>query len=328
MQIQPNTWQDFFRYRLFGMLMCAGLWTSILLIRVFLSSFLPPILMYPIMFLIGFILFTKFFTFICNQNDYGMSATFVVSLMSFIILLTGSLPLLMMSAAFALLSWPQDIVRFAAGYKERSQSIAIGLFGFVLIAIIVAASFYLTTGAVLPVMIALISINLCAVSYYFLNHPTSFKHYKEISPFVVISLDFFALSILMHTLYVPLCILAPSLFSLALSTGVVYTFHSMCLMFLTLFVSRPMPKSGSEADAASEEFGLPNNEDIPVATCLDPGNIPAAITATAFASHVYEQVIKPTPSPSAPPMSNGEDNSRLGHEGHTGQQSNGWWPFG
>lgn len=306
MQTQPNTWKDYFKYRFFGMIMCAGLWTLIILIRVFLSSFLPPILMYPIMCLIGFALFAKFFAFICNQDDYGLSSIFVVCMMTFIVLLTGSLPLLMLSAACALLSWQQEMVRFAAGYKQQSKSIAIGLFGFVLVAIIVAASFYLTVGAVLPVMVALIAVNLCAVSFYILNHPTTFQHYKEISSFVVTSLDFFAFSILMHTLYVPLCILAPSLFSLALSTGVVYTFHSMCLMFLTLFVSRPMPESKDlKTTQGVEEFGLNETgslsaQDIPVAKLVQPDSIPEGFGIGLLAMHVYGQISKAFPS--APPM--------------------------
>ena len=157
---------------------------------------------------------------------------------------------------------------------------------FVFLSILAAVVCYVSSGATLPVMIAMFAVNLFSVCFYFLNHPTIFEHYKEILSFITISMDFFAMSILMHTIYVPLCILAPNLFSIAFMTGVTYMFHAVSLALMTIFVSRPnknYQESQSTKSVSKEDVDGPSvaTEDFPPVGMI-------VQTATAI--------------PSAPPM--------------------------
>ena len=238
---------SFLRWRAFGMIVCLILWATLFSLRIFLTVILPPILMYPIMGVIAVALLSKFFAFIGRQDNKHILISPVVGFTTFIIILTGSVLWLGIAAALALSGMTQYLVRFAYTNRQYNTYIAYGLFAVVLLATAISVFCYFTSGAFLPTYAAILVINLFSVCFYFLNHPTMFEHCKELQSFLVISMDFFALSILFHSCYIPICIFFPSMFTLSIGASLTYLFHAISLALLTVFVMRPAPEEVPKA---------------------------------------------------------------------------------
>lgn len=303
--------KQFLNWRFIGLILCTIQWVIILSIRIFLGSILPPIMFYPIMGLVGIMLITKFIAFVSNRNDRNISIVFATALINFLMLLSGSINVLMVSAVVSAMGWTQLLVKFGRSNRQYSSYyLAISLFAIVCIAILIAVVSFFMSGPGLMSTIAMLIVNIFSVCFYFCNHPTLFKHYEDIQSYIVISMDFFATSILMYSIYLPLCLIMPSLFVAPVSASLIYMFYAISTAVMTVFIMRPESKPLDEA-----EFGLVQDDssEVPIAELVPAENVlmPSVIdTVKPFFDYVKSNILPSAPpaepvesttSPSAPP---------------------------
>ena len=297
--------QNFMKWRSLGMIMCLVMWLSLFAVRVFLSVMLPPILMYPIMGVVALALVSKFFAFISHHDEHHVLIMPAISLMTFIIILTGSVVWLGLAATLTLSGITHYLVKLGHANRQYNRYIAYGLFAFVFAAIVISVFCFVTNGAILPTYVAMLFVNLFAVCFYFLNHPNIFEHYKQIPAFVVLSMDFFALSILFHTSYIPMCLFFPSMFTMSIISSFTYMFHAISLTLMTIFIMRPSSE-GKETAINNEESDSLLSKDVPVATVVN--EVPSISPYQAFVEPILQVLDanstenrKASATPSAPP---------------------------
>ena len=226
---------SFFQWRAIGQFLCLFTWLITLATRVFLGSLLPPIIMYPMLACIAVVVVIKFLTHASGLNDRGMLVTAAVALLSFIMLLSGSLPLLIIAAFAAVFGLSQYLVSYAVNLRQYNKYIGLITLSAMGLAIAFAVFSYLTSGAVVPMVLAMLILNITAVMFYFYYHPTSFENFKSVPSFTVVSLDFYAITILLHSIYIPLSLLLPGMFAMTISSGAFYLLHGTLLMSMTPF---------------------------------------------------------------------------------------------
>lgn len=248
--------KKFFKWRSVGALISLMYWAAILTLRLTVGAIIPWVIYYPIVGMAAAFLFFKFFAKLGQVTDYGLCVNITACLLNFLVLLSGSIPFLIISIAIALMGWMQNFVRSVSPMREYSKTTALFMYASMCAVVITASILYMVHGAILPSIIALYIVNLIAVCMYGVNHPTTYKHFEEMNPITVMMLDFYTASVFIHAQYIILSLLLPAMFPLSYSAALFYTFHGVILSVITPLMidkaKQPKPPLGDElSDDAS-----------------------------------------------------------------------------
>lgn len=257
-------------WRAIALIFCLVVWGIVLSLRSFLGIMLPWQVYFPVLVGIAVFVLAKLLLRGSGKEDRGALIAFAASFMNFIILLSGQFYLLLGAIFTVCLGYTQVGVKWMANHREMIMTHQVLLYGLAMASVALAVTGYYFLGAGWPLIGALLVMNVFAVAMYLVFHPTSYTHLEEMSPFIVVMMDFFAANALFHSAYIPLCLLFPNIFTISLTWSMLFLFNGVMLSVMTpLVIDKPL--NGIELEQ------------------IDQSNIP-----------IVEGTLVPTPS--APPM--------------------------
>lgn len=234
-------------WRLTALMFCLVSWGIVLGLRSFLGLALPWQVYFPLLIgMAGFVLVKLFFR-TSGKDDRGTVIMIASSFLNFIILLSGQFYLLIASILTVCLGYTQVGVKWMANHREMIKTHQVLLYGMAVAGVLLAIAGYYFMGVGWPLIGALLAINVFAVAMYLVFHPTTYTHIDEISPMLVLMMDFFAANALFHSAYIPLSLFFPNIFTISLTWSMLFLFNGVMLSVMTPLVI-DKPKNSAELE--------------------------------------------------------------------------------